>query len=69
MPDAKLGEKLVLVVEGNVENNLVLRIDEAIKSIARGIERPKSVVFIPEFTRTNTQKVNRKATLFGHFGE
>jgi O-succinylbenzoic acid--CoA ligase len=69
MPDPKFGEKLVLVMEGNVEKNLVSKIDEAIKSIARGEERPKSVIFVPVFTRTDTQKVNRKVTLFGHFGE
>jgi O-succinylbenzoic acid--CoA ligase len=69
MPDPKLGEKLVLIVEGNFEKNLELKINDALKSIARHVERPKSVVFIPDFTRTNTEKVNRKVTLLGHFGE
>jgi O-succinylbenzoic acid--CoA ligase len=69
MPDPKLGEKLVLVMEGHGGKNLESKIDEALKSIARGVERPKSVIFIPVFTRTNTQKVNRKVTLSGLFGE
>jgi O-succinylbenzoic acid--CoA ligase len=69
MPDLKLGEKLVLVIEGAAEEKLRMKIDEGVKTIARGIERPKSVVFIPQFTRTSTQKVNRKVTLLGHIGE
>jgi O-succinylbenzoic acid--CoA ligase len=69
IPDPKLGEKLILVIEGEAEEKLRAEIDEGIKTIARGIERPKSVVFIPQFTRTSTQKVNRKVTLLGKIGE
>ena len=63
IPDPRLGEKLVLVIEGHADEHLKSKIDDALKSIASGIERPKSLIFIREFTRTPTQKVNRQVTL------
>jgi o-succinylbenzoate---CoA ligase len=68
LPDRKFGKKVVLFVEGEADEKLKLRIDEATKTIASGIERPKSVIFLPRFVWTATQKLNRKATLDTHIG-
>lgn len=66
LPDLKLGKKVTLFVEGNENEKLRLSIDEAIKTIASGVERPRSVVFLPAFVDTATQKLNRSATVSGY---
>ena len=57
-PDPKLGEKLVLVIEGsehpldsNVFNNL------------SPYEKPKEIIFVPKLKETETGKIIRKASL------
>ena len=52
--DELLGEKLVLYVEGEP-----MTIDDAIFEALDKYEKPKEVVFIPEFKRTATGKVIR----------
>jgi o-succinylbenzoate---CoA ligase len=69
MPDHKLGKKIVLLVEGEADEKLRLRIDEAIKTIAPSVERPKAVIFLPGFVMTATHKLDRKATLNTLLGE
>ena len=52
--DELLGEKLVLYVEGEP-----MKIDESIFEVLDKYERPKEIVFIPEFQQTATGKVLR----------
>jgi O-succinylbenzoic acid--CoA ligase len=52
--DELLGEKLVLYVEGEP-----MKIDESIFEVLDKYERPKEIVFVPEFKRTATGKVIR----------
>lgn len=57
-PDPELGEKVVLVMEGNQEDlpsDLYNELDK--------YEKPKEVIFIPKFKETNSGKVMRKETL------
>ena len=58
LPDEKLGEKVILVVEGNS-----FEIDKAIFSEVSKFQIPKEIVFIDKFVETETNKINRKKTL------
>ncbi|MDP5097954.1 MAG: AMP-binding protein [Flavobacterium sp.] len=57
-PDSLLGTKLVLVVEGKQQ-----KFDDFIFNELDKFEKPKEIVFIPEFVETNTKKLNRIRTL------
>ncbi len=57
-PDEALGEKLVLVIEGDKFN-----LDESVYAVLDKYERPKKVVFIPKFKETGNGKLLRKETL------
>jgi O-succinylbenzoic acid--CoA ligase len=60
--DKKLGQKLVLVVEGEINKASLF---QEIKSI-RGLQKfevPKEIYQIPEFYETDTGKIQRKKTL------
>ena len=56
--DELLGEKLVLFVEGES-----MLIDESIFEVLDKYEKPKEIVFIPEFKRTATGKVIRDQSI------
>ena len=56
-PDEKLGEKLVLVIEGDNQ-----KIDEAVFDAIDKYEKPKEVLFIPKFKQTENGKILRKET-------
>ena len=56
--DEELGEKLILVVEGDkkpIEDNLFDALDK--------YEKPKEVIFIPKFKQTENGKILRKETI------
>jgi O-succinylbenzoic acid--CoA ligase len=55
LPDDVLGEKLVLVAEGEPKPLIFTDLPR--------IEQPREVFWLPEFVRTATQKINRVATL------
>jgi O-succinylbenzoic acid--CoA ligase len=57
-PDAVLGSKVVLVLEGEKRD-----IDSSIFNTLEKFERPKEVLFVTEFVETETKKVNRNQTL------
>ena len=61
VPDEVLGEKVVLVVEGDVAKNLNSQILK-LKSITK-FEIPKEVYFIKQFLETETKKIQRQRTL------
>lgn len=58
MPDQVLGEKLVLVVEGEKQN-----LDDAIFDDLDKYEKPKDVFFVSKFVETDNGKVKRKEIL------
>lgn len=58
LPDTVLGEKLVLVIEGEKQS-----IDEATFATLDKYEKPKGVFFVPKFETTESGKIKRKAIL------
>ena len=56
-PDEKLGEKLVLVIEGEKRP-----IDPAVYDVLDKYEKPKEVIFLKKFIETETGKIMRKET-------
>ena len=57
-PDLDLGEKLVLVIEGEKFD-----VDQSIFNGLDKYEKPKEIIFIPKFKETGNGKIIRKATL------
>ena len=57
MPDEKLGEKLVLIVEGNKQEINYDRIELS------KFEVPKEIYFVKDFAATDSGKIQRKKTL------
>ncbi|WP_291138251.1 AMP-binding protein [Flavobacterium sp. UBA7663] len=58
LPDAVLGTKVVLVIEGEK-----YKIVPSIFDLLDKFEKPKEVHFVSEFVETETQKINRFQTL------
>lgn len=58
IPDENLGEKLVLVVEGEQPQDYDFKFELLDK-----YEKPKEILFIPKFIETETGKIKRKETL------
>jgi o-succinylbenzoate---CoA ligase len=64
IPDEKLGQKLVLVVETDISDvNLKEIFLSKIKLILPKYEIPKEIIFIKSFQETPTGKIDKKATL------
>ena len=57
-PDAVLGSKVVLVIEGEKKD-----IDSSIFNSLEKFERPREILFVTEFVETETKKINRIKTL------
>ncbi|WP_299324954.1 AMP-binding protein [uncultured Maribacter sp.] len=62
LPDAKLGEQLVLVIEGVVNENDVLNKITSSTLLSK-YEVPRQIKTIPVFLRTDSGKVKRKETM------
>ena len=58
IPDAVLGEKLVLVIESDKQD-----FDDTIFHLLEKYEKPKALFFVPEFETTESGKIKRKAIL------
>jgi len=66
LPDEKLGNRIVLVLEGvQISSELLNAALASLKSAVSAYEFPKEVYSIPEFIQTETQKVDRIKTLKG----
>ncbi|CAM1365650.1 AMP-binding protein [Tenacibaculum xiamenense] len=65
IPDAVLGEKLVLILEGNRTESKLMEIKRKVKELVTltKYEKPKEVFLIPKFVETETKKIQRKKTL------
>ncbi|MEK6154246.1 AMP-binding protein [Flavobacteriaceae bacterium 3-367] len=61
LPDSKLGEKLVLVVEGAPEEDLLAKLKASKK--LKAFEVPKEVVAVEKFEETKNGKILRAASL------
>jgi O-succinylbenzoic acid--CoA ligase len=58
LPDEKLGEKVILVIEGNP-----FEMEKTLFSELSKYQNPKEIVFLENFVETETNKINRKKTL------
>lgn len=65
--DATLGQKLVLILEGQAKDSMALL--ESIKSanVLSKYEVPKAVYFVKSFVETPTKKIDRAKTMEGLF--
>lgn len=61
IPDVKLGEKLVLIVEGS-KDNFILNEVQHLTSLSK-YEIPKEIYFIDKFIETENKKINRHKTV------
>ncbi|WP_124979964.1 AMP-binding protein [Nonlabens xiamenensis] len=57
MADNELGQRVVLVVEGEEQE-----VQSAMKGLSK-FERPKQVYFVPKFVETHTGKIDKRSTL------
>ncbi|MCK0133482.1 AMP-binding protein [Arenibacter sp. S6351L] len=62
IPDAILGQKLILVVEGNIDREQLHMDIKSLKSISK-FEIPKEILVVPQFVETGSGKVDRTKTL------
>lgn len=63
IPDNKLGEKMVLLIEGQIHNKEDLHQKiKALKTLSK-FEIPKKLFFVNQFLETPTGKIQRKKTL------
>ena len=66
LPDERLGNKIVLIVEGvQFSSELLSQCLAALKSALSPFEFPKEVYSVPEFAMTPTHKIDRIQTLAG----
>ncbi|HNP33899.1 MAG TPA: AMP-binding protein [Flavobacterium sp.] len=57
-PDNELGEKVVLVIEGEKQD-----FDDSLYESLGKYEKPKEILFIPKFKETDSGKIMRKETM------
>jgi len=62
LPDKKLGQKLVLIIEGEVDTDIIIQKIDALESLGK-YEVPKEIRVIPKFLETKTGKTQRKSTI------
>jgi O-succinylbenzoic acid--CoA ligase len=61
IPDEKLGEKLILIIEGK-ENSVILKEVRNLKTLSK-FEVPKETFFVKKFIETETGKIQRAQIL------
>lgn len=59
--DESLGQKLILIIEGEKSEDLIKRVLET--QFGKNFHRPKEIIFVKEIPRTPNGKVNRRELL------
>ncbi|WP_339705730.1 AMP-binding protein [uncultured Kriegella sp.] len=62
LPDKKLGQKLVLIVEGGVNSKELFKKFKSFKNLEK-FEVPKEIFVLPKFKETENGKIKRTATI------
>ncbi len=62
IPDALLGEKLILIIEKEIVSDSQDKLLNNLKGLSK-FEMPKKLYYLNKFVETKTKKVNRKKTL------
>ncbi|MFV0592819.1 MAG: AMP-binding protein [Draconibacterium sp.] len=60
LPDAKLGSKLVLVIEKNLRHTNPSELSETLKSYFPKLHQPKEIIVVDEIPRNASFKIDRK---------
>ena len=68
IPDASLGNKITLFVEGNLDENSIKKIMISMNNALTKMEVPKDIILVKFFILTENGKVNRKATIKPYTG-
>jgi len=63
IPDDKLGEKLTLIVEGELARGKITTLKNSLSERLPKYEVPKEILFVKKFKETPTGKINRKETV------
>ena len=63
LPDLKLGQKVVLMIEGQQGNQDPLQIIDTLKRELPPFHSPRKLLFVPKFAETASHKINRHQTL------
>jgi O-succinylbenzoic acid--CoA ligase len=64
LPDEKLGQKVVLIIEGgNISAITQEKLRNSLIKSLKKYEIPKKIAYFEQFIRTNTDKINRIVTL------
>ncbi len=58
IPDARLGEKVVLLIEGSS-----FYVNQDIFNVLSTYQKPKEIFFVSQFVETKTNKIDRKKTI------
>jgi O-succinylbenzoic acid--CoA ligase len=70
LPDEKLGEKLVLVVEGEAWGvSMTNEVNDQLSALLGKYETPKEILFVKEILKTRTGKVDRMNSIKHIFSE
>jgi o-succinylbenzoate---CoA ligase len=59
-PDEKLGQKLVLVIEGSASNELKNELQKKVEKYLTKYERPREIIFVDWLPRNENGKITRK---------
>lgn len=68
IPDAGLGNKIMLFIEGDLADNSIKKIKSSMDNIFTKMEVPKDIILVKFFILTENGKVNRKATIKPYTG-
>lgn len=61
--DPKLGNKVTLFVEGEIELPILKKVENRIAEVISKVEAPKQIIHIKSFVITENGKINRQATV------
>ncbi|MRH99748.1 AMP-binding protein [Kriegella sp. EG-1] len=62
LPDEKLGQKMVLIIEGEIDSHTLIKKISSLKTLEK-FENPKEILSVPAFLETDTGKIQRANTL------
>ncbi len=60
VPDEKLGEKIILLIEGKTDENIKTSIETHCSNLLSKYEQPKGIRFIEKLPRTENGKIDRQ---------
>lgn len=62
LADEELGQRVVVIIEGKLAPSVEKKLKEGISTFLSKYEQPKAFLYVEQFKRTATGKINRKET-------